>query len=178
VPVYDRSQLIKDSVKTLGVNLLPDLAVVVAVITLFLFHFRSALVSAITLPVATIASFTAILLPEPDDQRDVAGRHHLGPGGHGRLRGGARGKLAPTHRGRRARGAQTPRIEVVLSAMKELGSQMFGALLVLTVAFLPVFALEGEEGRLFRPLAMAKRSRWRLRHCFRLRSSRRSRFPS
>src|SRR6185503_20585855 len=48
------------------------------------------------------------------------------------------------------------RTEIVLQAARELGPSMFGALLVLTIAFLPVFALQGEEGRLFRPLALAK----------------------
>ena len=57
VPVYDRSQLIKDSVKTLSVNLLQILGVVVVVIFVFLFHFRSTLVAAITLPIATAATF-------------------------------------------------------------------------------------------------------------------------
>jgi copper/silver efflux system protein len=156
VPVYDRSQLITDSVKTLGVNLLQILAVVVAVITLFLFHFRSALVSAITLPVATVASFTAFnyfdltinvmslagIILALGDMVDSA--VVLVENSHQRIEEDERA------------GRGTPRIEIVLSAMKELGSQMFGALLVLTVAFLPVFALEGEEGRLFRPLAMAK----------------------
>ena len=156
VPVYDRSQLITDSVKTLGVNLLQILAVVVAVITLFLFHFRSALVSAITLPVATVASFTAFyylnltinvmslagIILALGDMVDSA--VVLVENSHQRIEQDERA------------GLKTPRIEIVLSAMKELGSQMFGALLVLTVAFLPVFALEGEEGRLFRPLALAK----------------------
>ena len=156
VTVYDRSQLIEDSVKTLGMNLLQILAVVVAVITLFLFHFRSALVSAITLPVATVASFTAFyyldltinvmslagIILALGDMVDSA--VVLVENSHKRIEEDERA------------GNKTPRIELVLSAMKQLGSQMFGALLVLTIAFLPVFALEGEEGRLFRPLALAK----------------------
>ena len=156
VPVYDRSQLISDSVKTLGLNLLQILAVVVAVITLFLFHFRSALVSAITLPVATVASFSAFyyldltinimslagIILALGDMVDSA--VVLVENSHKRIEEDERA------------GRNTPRLELVLSAMKELGSQMFGALLVLTVAFLPVFALEGEEGRLFHPLALAK----------------------
>ena len=53
-------------------------------------------------------------------------------------------------------GSAESRADIVIRSAKELGSQMFGALLVLTIAFLPVFSLEGEEGRLFRPLALAK----------------------
>ncbi len=156
VTVYDRSQLISNSVKTLGTNLLQILAVVVGVITLFLFHFRSALISAITLPVATVASFTTFyyldltinvmslagIILALGDMVDSA--VVLVENSHKRIEEDERAGLG------------TPRLEIVLSAMKELGSQMFGALLVLTVAFLPVFALEGEEGRLFRPLALAK----------------------
>ena len=156
VPVYDRSQLIQDSVKTLTMNLLQILAVVVAVIALFLFHFRSALVAAITLPIATIASFIAFyyldlsinimslagIILALGDMVDSA--VVLVENSHKRIEEADR------------LGLDTPRTEIVLSALKELGSQMFGALLVLTIAFLPVFTLEGEEGRLFRPLALAK----------------------
>jgi Cu(I)/Ag(I) efflux system membrane protein CusA/SilA len=156
VPVYDRSQLIQDSVKTLSVNLLQILAVVVAVITLFLFHFRSALVSAITLPIATVSSFIAFyyldlsinvmslagIILALGDMVDSA--VVLVENSHKRIEEAEQ------------KGLDTPRLEIVLSAMKELGSEMFGALLVLTIAFLPVFTLEGEEGRLFRPLALAK----------------------
>jgi Cu(I)/Ag(I) efflux system membrane protein CusA/SilA len=156
VPVYDRSQLIHDSVKTLSTNLLQILAVVVAVITLFLFHFRSALVCAITLPIATLSSFIAFyyldlsinvmslagIILALGDMVDSA--VVLVENSHKRIEEAER------------KGLDTPRLEIVLSSMKELGSEMFGALLVLTIAFLPVFALEGEEGRLFRPLALAK----------------------
>jgi len=156
VPVYDRSQLIEDSVKTLGMSLLQILAVVVAVIALFLFHFRSALVSAITLVVATVASFSAFyyldltinimslagIILALGDMVDSA--VVLVENSHKRIEEAER------------TGSKAPRMEIVLSAMKELGPQMFGAMLVLTVAFLPVFTLEGEEGRLFRPLALAK----------------------
>jgi Cu(I)/Ag(I) efflux system membrane protein CusA/SilA len=156
VTVYDRSTLIRDSVKTLTTNLVQILAVVVLVIAVFLFHFRSALVAAITLPVATVVSFTAFyyagltisvmslagIILALGDMVDsavvlVENAHKL---------------IEEDER----LGRRTPRLELVLRAMKQLGAQMFGALLVLTIAFLPVFALEGEEGRLFRPLALAK----------------------
>ncbi|MEO8179767.1 MAG: CusA/CzcA family heavy metal efflux RND transporter [Deltaproteobacteria bacterium] len=156
VPVYDRSQLIVDSVKTLSTNLLMILGVVVVVIGVFLFHFRSALVAAITLPVATIASFIAFyyldvsinimslagIILALGDMVDSA--VVLTENAHKRIEAAER------------EGAKTPRIEIVLGAVRELGGSMFGALLVLTIAFLPVFALEGQEGRLFRPLALAK----------------------
>jgi copper/silver efflux system protein len=156
VPVYDRSQLIRASVATLSTNLVIILGVVVLVIALFLFHVRSALVSAITLPVATIGSFIAFnyleltinimslagIILALGDMVDSA--VVLVENAHKRIEEAER------------QGSDVSRIDIVIGAAKELGSQMFGALLVLTVAFLPVFTLEGEEGRLFRPLALAK----------------------
>jgi Cu(I)/Ag(I) efflux system membrane protein CusA/SilA len=156
VPVYDRSQLIRDSVSTLSTNLALILGVVVLVIAVFLFHLRSALVSAITLPVATIGSFVAFdyldltinimslagIILALGDMVDSA--VVLVENAHKRIEQADRER------------SQVSRVEIVIAAAKELGSQMFGALLVLTVAFLPVFTLEGEEGRLFRPLALAK----------------------
>jgi Cu(I)/Ag(I) efflux system membrane protein CusA/SilA len=156
VPVYDRSHLIVDSVKTLSTNLLMILGVVVLVIAVFLFHLRSALVAAITLPVATIASFiTFYYLDISINIMSLAGiilalgdmvdsAVVLTENAHKRIEAAERSGLS------------TPRAEIVLGAVRELGASMFGALLVLTIAFLPVFTLEGEEGRLFRPLALAK----------------------
>jgi Cu(I)/Ag(I) efflux system membrane protein CusA/SilA len=156
VPVYDRSQLIRDSVTTLSTNLAVILGVVVLVIALFLFHVRSAFVSAITLPVATIGSFIAFnylelsinimslagIILALGDMVDSA--VVLVENAHRRIEEAER------------QGSQVSRQNIVIGAAKELGSQMFGALLVLTIAYLPVFTLEGEEGRLFRPLALAK----------------------
>jgi Cu(I)/Ag(I) efflux system membrane protein CusA/SilA len=156
IPVYDRSQLIVDSVKTLSSNLLMILGVVVLVTAVFLFHLRSALVAALTLPIATISSFIAFysldisinimslagIILALGDMVDSA--VVLVENAHKRIEAAERA------------GLEVPRIEIVLGAVRELGSSMFGALLVLTIAFLPVFTLEGEEGRLFRPLALAK----------------------
>ena len=156
VPVYDRSRLINDSVQTLGVNLLEILGVVILVIFVFLFHFRSAMVAAIALPVATAATFIAFyylnlsinimslagIILALGDMVDSACV----------LVENAHKKIAAAETG----GKKTDRKEIVIAAARELGPSMFGALLVLTIAFLPVFSLQGEEGRLFRPLALAK----------------------
>ena len=156
VPVYDRSRLIMDSVSTLTSNLLQIIAVVVLVIAVFLFHFRSALVAAIALPVATAATFVAfyyldisvnimslagviLALGDMVDSACV-------------LVENAHKKIAEAE----SSGEKVDRKELVIASARELGPSMFGALLVLTIAFLPVFALQGEEGRLFRPLAYAK----------------------
>ena len=156
VPVYDRSQLIHASVRTLAENVVLILGIVVAVIAVFLFHLRSALVAAITLPVATASTFIAfyyldltinimslagviLALGDMVDSACV-----LVENAHKEIEAAEQGGERPS------------RMEIVLKSARELGPSMFGALLVLTIAFLPVFTLQGEEGRLFRPLALAK----------------------
>jgi copper/silver efflux system protein len=156
VSVYDRSQLIHASVRTLVENVIVILGIVVLVIALFLFHLRSALVAAITLPIATASTFIAfhyldltinimslagviLALGDMVDSACV-----LVENAHKEIEASEQG------------GARPSRIEVVLKSARDLGPSMFGALLVLTIAFLPVFTLQGEEGRLFRPLALAK----------------------
>jgi copper/silver efflux system protein len=156
VPVYDRSGLIEDSVATLGSNLIVILGVVVLVIAIFLFHLRSALVSAIVLPVATVATFGAFYLFQVSiNIMSLAGIILA----LGDMVDSAVVLVENAHKKiERAEsiGSSESRASIVLGAARELGGQMFGALLVLTVAFLPVFALQGEEGRLFHPLALAK----------------------
>jgi Cu(I)/Ag(I) efflux system membrane protein CusA/SilA len=156
VPVYDRSGLIEDSVKTLSVNLLQILGVVVLVIFVFLFHARSAMVAAITLPIATAATFIAFYyLDISINIMSLAGvMLALGDMVDSAcvLVENAHKKIEEAERS----GRPAPRSEIVIGAARELGPSMFGALLVLTIAFLPVFTLEGEEGRLFRPLALSK----------------------
>jgi Cu(I)/Ag(I) efflux system membrane protein CusA/SilA len=156
VPVYDRSSVIRASVKTLTDNVLEIIAIIVLVIGLFLFHFRSALVAAIALPIATISTFIVfwaldltinimslagviLALGDMVDSAVV-------------LVENAHKRIAAAEKN----GDKTSRTDLVIGAARELGPTMFGALLVLTIAFLPVFTLQGEEGRLFRPLALAK----------------------
>ncbi|WP_437957240.1 CusA/CzcA family heavy metal efflux RND transporter [Sorangium sp. So ce119] len=156
VPVYDRSELIAGSVKTLSTNLVQILGVVILVIFVFLFHLRSALVAAIALPVATAATFIAFYaLDLSINIMSLAGIILA----LGDMVDSACVLVEDAHRKIEAaerEGREIPRAEIVIGAARELGPSMFGALLVLTIAFLPVFTLEGEEGRLFRPLALAK----------------------
>ena len=156
VTVYDRSQLIEASVSTLTTNLLQILGVVVLVIVVFLFHVRSSLVAAITLPTATAATFvTFYYLGVSINIMSLAGVILA----LGDMVDSACVLVENAHKQiedneREGRGAS--RTEVIIRSARELGPSMFGALLVLTIAFLPVFVLQGEEGRLFRPLALAK----------------------
>jgi Cu(I)/Ag(I) efflux system membrane protein CusA/SilA len=156
VPVYDRSQLIEDSIATLGTNLVQILVIVIAVIALFLFHVRSALVAAITLPIASTSTFIAFYyLDVTINIMSLAGVIlALGDMVDSAcvLVENAHKKIEAAERA----GKEVDRKELVIQSARELGPSIFGALLVLTIAFLPVFALQGEEGRLFRPLALAK----------------------
>ena len=156
VPVYDRSQLIKDSVSTLSRNLVQILVIVVLVIAILLFHFRSALVAAIALPIATAATFIAFYyLNVTINIMSLAGVILA----LGDMVDSACVLVENAHRriaDAEAAGTKVDRKELVIASARELGPSMFGALLVLTIAFLPVFVLQGEEGRLFRPLAYAK----------------------
>ncbi len=156
LPAYDRSQLIKGSVRTLTTNLAQILGVVILVVAVFLFHLRSALVAAIALPVATAATFIAFhYLDVTINIMSLAGVILA----LGDMVDSASVLVENAHRKieeAEKSGVPTDRRELVIGAARELGGSMFGALLVLTIAFLPVFTLEGEEGRLFRPLALAK----------------------
>jgi Cu(I)/Ag(I) efflux system membrane protein CusA/SilA len=156
VPVYDRSQLITDSIWTLGTNLVQILLIVIAVIAVFLFHLRSSLVAAITLPVASASTFIAFYyLDVTINIMSLAGVIlALGDMVDSAcvLVENAHRKIEDADR----EGRKVDRKELIIESARELGPSIFGALLVLTIAFLPVFALQGEEGRLFRPLAFAK----------------------
>lgn len=156
VPVYDRSGLINESVETLSTNLLQILGVVILVIFVFLFHVRSTLVAAIALPCATAATFiTFYYLNISINIMSLAGIILA----LGDMVDSACVLVENAHKKieeAESKGETIPRADVVIGAARELGPSMFGALLVLTIAFLPVFTLEGEEGRLFTPLALAK----------------------
>ena len=160
VPVYDRSELIRHAINTLQEKLIEESIVVALVCIVFLWHVRSALVAIVTLPIAIILSFipmfwlgltsnimslggiaiaigamvdAAIIMVENAHKalehfRDEQGRD-------------------PDHR---------ERTKVIIRAAQSVGRPLFFSLLVITVSFIPVFSLEAQEGRLFRPLAFTK----------------------
>jgi Cu(I)/Ag(I) efflux system membrane protein CusA/SilA len=152
-PVYDRSQLIDSAIHTLKHTLVEESLIVALVCILFLLHFRSAFVAILTLPIGVLLAF--------------AGMHALGLGSNIMSLGGiaiALGAMvdaaivmienAHKHVERLKPGA--PRGPALIAAAKEVGPSLFFSLLVIVVAFLPVFALEDQEGRLFKPLAYTK----------------------
>src|SRR5438067_1235129 len=178
---YDRSELIHASINTLQRDLLEEAIIVSLVIIVFLFHFRSALIPIITLPIAVIASFLAMYYlhvssnimslgglalaigvlvyaaivmvengyrhlserpdspkPSPDVSPTSIGPHTFPPA--------QRSSVVP----------ERERRQILIAAAKQVGPALFFSLLIIVVSFLPVFLLEAQEGRMFRPLAWTK----------------------
>jgi len=178
-PVYDRSELILRSIDTLKEKLIEESIVVALVCLVFLFHVRSALVAIITLPLGILMAFIAMhLLGIGADIMSLGGiaiaigamidaaivmienmhKHLEREIGEKRRRLAAAGEPVPEDDGRFPTSLLTARErwEVVIRSSKEVGPALFFSLLIITVSFLPVFALEAQEGRLFKPLAWTK----------------------
>lgn len=153
VTTYDRAPLIQDSIKTLRDNLIQVMATVVLMIVLFLFHVRSTLVAAITLPVAVLLSFIPMTyMGLTINIMSLAGIIIA----VGDMVDSAVVLVENAHKKIEHEGGKRDRTELVIEAARELGPPIFGSLLVITVSFLPVFVLEAQEGRLFKPLAYTK----------------------
>ncbi|MFY9328268.1 MAG: efflux RND transporter permease subunit [Georgfuchsia sp.] len=154
--VYDRSELIYRAIDTLKRTLTEESVIVALVCFVFLLHLRSALVAILMLPVGVLIAFTAM--------------HLLGMSSNLMSLGGiaiAIGAMidaaivmienAHKHLERLPVGhTNTDRANAMILACKEVGPALFFSLLIITVSFLPVFSLEGQEGRLFSPLAYTK----------------------
>ena len=156
IPVYDRSDLILRSVDNLKHTLAEELIIVALVIMVFLWHFPSAAIPVITIPVAILISFIPMKLMGVTANIMSLGGIAIAVGAmvdasivvveqtHKKLEEWERtGRKEDYHR-------------VVINAVKEVGGPSFFALLVIAVSFLPVLTLEAQEGRLFTPLAYTK----------------------
>ncbi|MFO1283839.1 MAG: efflux RND transporter permease subunit [Burkholderiales bacterium] len=161
VPVYDRSDLIERSIGTVTDTLIQQFAIVAFVCIVFLFHLRSALVSIVALPLGVLAAFVvmhyqgitanilslggiAIAIGEMVDASVV-----MVENAHRRLE-----RWQDDHPG--ATLDSQGRWALVADAAVEVGPALFSSLMIITVSFVPVFALEAQEGRLFSPLAYTK----------------------
>lgn len=161
---YDRSELIRASISTLQRDLLEE-AIIVSLVTIaFLFHFRSALIPIIALPIAVVASFLpmyflnvssnimslgglALAIGVLIDASIVMvenGYRHLSE--HG-VTGNSELRVEVSEKQRR---------QILIGAAKQVGPAIFFSLVIILVSFLPVFLLEAQEGRMFRPLAWTK----------------------
>ncbi|MGO9063044.1 MAG: efflux RND transporter permease subunit [Candidatus Binataceae bacterium] len=160
---YDRSGLIQESISTLGHDLIEEAIIVSLVIVVFLFHFRSALIPIITLPLAVLAAFIPMyylrvssnimslgglalaigVLVDASIVMVENGYRHLCEAQAEAARGGA--VLS-----------EDRRRSVLIAAAKQVGRPIFFSMVIIVVSFLPVFLLEAQEGRMFRPLAYTK----------------------
>ncbi|MBZ0252296.1 MAG: efflux RND transporter permease subunit, partial [Candidatus Methylomirabilis sp.] len=150
VVTYDRSTLIRDAMNTLRDALLEEMLVVLAFIALFLMHLRSSLVAVLVLPLAVLASFIPTYLSGVTvNIMSLAGIIIA----IGDMVDGVVVLVEDAHRRIEAAGEQAHREDVIIAGAKKLVRPIFASLLLIAVSFLPVFALEAQEGRLFRPLA-------------------------
>jgi copper/silver efflux system protein len=156
VDAYDRAPLIREAISNLGRKLGEELLLVALLTALFLLHLRSSLVAALTLPIAILAAFLVMrLLGVPANIMSMGGIAIA----IGAMIDAAVVMIDNMHKHlEREEGPVTParRWEVVVESSREVGPALFFSLLVITVSFLPVFALEAQEGRLFQPLAWTK----------------------
>jgi Cu(I)/Ag(I) efflux system membrane protein CusA/SilA len=160
VPVYDRSELIHEAVRNLGQKLGEEFLVVALVCALFLWHLRSALVAVITLPLGVLAAFVVMRY-----QGITANLLSLGgiAIAIGAMVDAAVVMIENAHKHlehwREQHGAEPDgdaRWQLMAHAAAEVGPALFASLLVITLSFVPVFALQAQEGRLFSPLAYTK----------------------
>jgi len=152
VPVYDRSTLIVDSIKTLRDKLIEEIVIVSLVCIVFLFHFRSALVAILTLPVAIVMSFIMFRWLGITSNIMSLGGIAIAIGA---MVDAAIVMVENAHK-QLEHNPDANRVEVIIAAAQKVGKPLFFSLLIITVSFLPVFALEAQEGRLFKPLAYTK----------------------
>ena len=156
VPVYDRSDLIQRSVATLKEKLIEEMIIASLVCLLFLFHFRSALVAILTLPVAILMMLLAMYYIHVSANIMSLGGIAIAIGamvdGAIVMIENAHKRLEKWEHERR----QGSRDFIVIEAAKEVGRPLFFSLLIIAVSFIPVFTLQAQEGRLFKPLAYTK----------------------
>ena len=160
LPAYDRSGLIRASIQTLQRDLLEEAIIVSLVIIVFLFHFRSALIAILALPIAVIVSFIPMYLLGVSSNIMSLGGLALAIGvlvdasivmvenGYRHLSERQEHDPAPVKEPERRR--------ILINAAKQVGPALFFSLLIIVVSFLPVFLLQAQEGRMFRPLAWTK----------------------
>lgn len=151
--VYDRSELIHRAIDNLRHTLLEESAVVAAVCVLFLLHLRSALVAILMLPVGVLIAFIIMQALGMNSNIMSLGGIAIAIGA---MVDAAIVMIENTHKHLERDADRLPRAEILLNACKEVGPPLFFSLLIITVSFLPVFALEAQEGRLFHPLAYTK----------------------
>ncbi|EDM68270.1 putative cation efflux system transmembrane protein [Moritella sp. PE36] len=154
VPTYDRSTLIDNAVENLYLKLLEEFLVVIVVCALFLFHIRSSLVVLVSLPIGIMVAF--IIMSWQGINANI-----MSLGGIaiaiGAMVDGAIVMVENVHKHiEKTPLTNTNRWQVIAKAASEVGPALFFSLLIITFSFVPVFVLEGQEGKMFAPLAFTK----------------------
>jgi Cu(I)/Ag(I) efflux system membrane protein CusA/SilA len=152
VPTYDRSDLIHRAIAVLREKLVEESIIVSLVAVVFLFHLRSALVAIVILPVAVLLAFIPMAYLNITSSIMSLGGIAIAIGA---MVDAAIVMVENAHK-RLEQSPHADRIETIIAAAKEVGRPLFFSLLVIAVSFLPIFALEAQEGRLFTPLAYTK----------------------
>jgi len=153
---YDRGGLISESINTLKHSLIEEAIIVSLVIIVFLFHFRSALIPILTLPIALVISFIPMYYLNVSSNIMSLGGLALAIGV---LVDAAIVMVENGYRHlseRPVQPSERERVRILINAAKQVGPALFFSLLIIVVSFLPVFLLEAQEGRMFRPLAWTK----------------------
>ena len=149
---YDRSILIKRAVKTLTRKLVEEMVVVALICVIFLLHFRSAFVAIFTVPVGILASLLIMRLLNINANIMSLGGIAIAIG----VMVDASVVMVENMHKHREHDRGLSQLDLVITSTKEVGSALFFSLAIITVSFLPVFTLQQQEGRLFRPLAFTK----------------------
>ena len=149
LPVYDRSDLIYRAIDTLKHTLIEEGVIIALVCVVFLLHVRSALVAIIMLPVGVLMAFIVMHALGISSNIMSLGGIAISAGA---MVDAAIVMIENAHKRLERAGPEESRIDVLIKAAMEVGPALFFSLLVITVSFLPVFTLEEQEGRLFKPL--------------------------
>jgi Cu(I)/Ag(I) efflux system membrane protein CusA/SilA len=161
VTTYDRSQLIERAVDNLKDKLIEEFIIVGLVSAVFLFHLRSAFVAILSLPLGVLAAFIVMRYQGVNANLMSLGGIAIAIGA---MIDAAIVMIENAHKHLEAYGHEHPgvplvgaqRWEVIATAAAEVGPALFFSLLIITLSFIPVFSLEGQEGKLFSPLAFTK----------------------
>lgn len=153
IPVYDRSDLIHRAIATLKSTLLEESAIVALVCFIFLLHARSALVAILTLPIGILIAYLCMWLLGISSNIMSLGGIAIAIGA---MIDAAIVMVENAHKHLERAPEGKPRTDILMEAACEVGPSLFFSLLIITVSFLPIFALEAQEGLLFKPLAWTK----------------------
>ena len=151
--VYDRSNLIKRAIENLKGKLLEESLIVALVTILFLLHIRSALVAIFTLPMGILIAF--LIMHGQGLNANIMSLSGIAIA-IGAMVDAAIVMIENAHKHIERDGGKKDRWRIITDASKEVGPALFYSLLIITLSFLPVFTLEAQEGRLFKPLAFTK----------------------